>query len=286
MEENTMPTFFCNTLNIPKNEYINLLQVGWDKCAPQYTYSHYRDMYIIHFVKSGAGTIETNGRRYTLSKNDAFIIRPDVLTVQSADKEEPWELYFFGFNGKLADELVEKTVFRNNTVSISLKEEDPWKAILDAAIELNADRCSPITSFEYLFKLISFFDAHSKIYISRQNESSVYQKYITTVQEYIQFNYSKPIKVSHIAEQLNVNRSHLYRIFMKHTGSSIEGYLVTVRINAARSLLEDTDIPATTISSYVGYSHPPTFFKIFKKITGLTPNLYRLTMQDKSKVKK
>ena len=48
--------FFCNILNSEKNDYLNLLQVGWDKCTPNYTYSNYRDMYIIHYVKSGFGT--------------------------------------------------------------------------------------------------------------------------------------------------------------------------------------------------------------------------------------
>ena len=275
----TNTAFFCNTLSLEKNNFINLLQVGWDKCTPGYSYSHYRDMYIIHFVKSGMGTIETNGHKYTVRKNDAFIVRPHILNVQTADKSEPFELYFFAFGGKFADELVEKTVFKNNTVSVSVSDDSLHQIIADAAIELNENPYSETHTLEYLFKLISYFDTNTHLFTIRNDENNIYQKYINTVQEYIQFNYSKSIKISDIADQLNVDRSHLYRIFKKSTGNSIEDYLVSVRINTARSLLEDTDFSALAISTLVGYAHYSTFSKMFKRHTGVTPQQYRANIR-------
>lgn len=275
MSANDTPRFYCNTLSTQKNSFINLVQVGWDKCAPSYTYSHYRDMYIIHYVKSGAGTVETNGHRYNLSQHDAFIVRPNILTVHTADADDPWELYFFSFSGSFAEEILQKTVFKDNTVSVSTNDATFWKTITDSALELNIAPQRELQSYEYLFKLLSFFDISNSPFDTNFDDTGAYQKYISEVQKYIQSNYAKAIKISELADLLNVSRSHLYRIFKESTGTSIENYLVTVRMNAARSLLEDTEFSAASISSLVGYAHYTTFFKMFKLYTGLTPQQYR-----------
>lgn len=275
MENNKMPRFYCNTLSPQQNDFINLLQVGWDKCSPGYSYSHYRDMYIVHFVRSGSGTVETNGKRYVLSQNEAFIVRPNELMVQTTDNSQPWELFFFAFNGTFAKEIVEKTVFKNNTVSVSIQDDALPQLIIDIAAELNENPRHDIRTLEFLFKLLSHFDDTRDHIYSPPDNNNPYQKYIAAVQEYIQFNYSKSIKISELADQLNISRSHIYRIFKKYTGSSIEDYLVSVRINAARSLLSDTDLPTASIASLVGYAYYSTFFKIFKLHTGVTPKQYR-----------
>ena len=46
-------------------------------------------------------------------------------------------------------------------------------------------------------------------------------------------------------------------------------------MEAAKSTLKNTDIPASEIASLVGYEDPRYFYKVFKKYTGLTPTEYR-----------
>ncbi|RJW55721.1 helix-turn-helix domain-containing protein, partial [Lachnospiraceae bacterium OM02-3] len=48
-----------------------------------------------------------------------------------------------------------------------------------------------------------------------------------------------------------------------------------VRMEAAKSTLRNTDIPASEIAALVGYEDPRYFYKVFKKYTGLTPTEYR-----------
>lgn len=266
--------FFCNNIAITDNPNLNLAQIGWDKCESGYTYSHSRDMYIVHFVKSGRGTLETNGQQFVLSEGNAFIIRPNILAVLTADTENPWELYFFAFNGKYADAIIEKTVFKNGTISALIDGSGLWQNIKTFALDSQGTK-SFFKASEYLFKLLSFFETNEYTKPIYSEDAGNYQKYISEVQNYIQQNYSKSIKISDLASMLNVSRSHLYRIFKNHTGKSIENYLVTVRINAARSLLEDTEFSAISISSFVGYSHYSTFHKMFKLYTGQTPQEYR-----------
>ena len=276
IEYSNLPNFFCNTITTEKNNSLNLIQLGWDKCFPKSMYSHYRDMYIIHIIKTGSGTIETNDKKYVLKENDAFIVRPNELLVQIADENEPWELYFFAFDGSLAKPLVEKSVFASNPYT-TIEDSSICQYIFDSAIELIDNPMRTIYTLNCLTKLLTYFESQSNISIFGENNHTItiQQKYVSFVQKYIDTNYSKAIKVSEIAAQLNVNRSHLYRVFKENTNTSIENYLVLVRINKARSFLEDTNFPASTIAAMTGYAYYPTFFKTFKRITGLTPIQYR-----------
>lgn len=273
MDRINTQNFFC-TIFPSENSQINLLQVGWDKCSPGYTYSNFRDMYIIHIVKSGYGVFETNGHRYNIRPNDAYIVRPNTLAIQTADSKEPWEFYFFAFNGKFAQYLVDKTSFKENSV-ISLENSSICKIISDFAIELNENSRYELYNLECLFKLLSYFEIDDIARSSELRDNDPYYQYIYTVKKYISLNFSKSVKISDIANQLNINRSHLYRIFKESTGKSLEEYLVSVRINEARRLLDDTDFSTSAISALVGYAHCSTFFKMFKNYTGLTPQQYR-----------
>lgn len=267
--------FFCTILSsIEKNPHLKLLQVGWDKYDPGQSYTNFRDMYIIHFVKSGYGIFETNGKRYNIQPNDAFMTRPNIMAVQTADINEPWEICFFAFNGEFAKYLVENTGFKDGVVSVTL-DNNIWKEIYDIAIELNENSASEMHNLEYLFRMLSFFETKNTPLSAQADDYEPSYKYIYAVKKYISFNFSKPIKISDIAKQLNINRSHLYRIFKESTGKSIEEYLVSVRINEARRLLDDTDFSTSAISDLVGYAHCSTFFKMFKAYTGLTPQEYR-----------
>ena len=111
MEKSNLSRFLWNDVSEERGNYINLVQAGWNKCQPESSYAHYRDMYIIHVIKSGTGIIEHGGHRYSLGKNEVFLIKPGELTVQTADAKDPWELYYFSFKGALAEEFLKKTVF-------------------------------------------------------------------------------------------------------------------------------------------------------------------------------
>jgi len=110
------------------------------------------------------------------------------------------------------------------------------------------------------------------------------QKYVASVQEYILFNYPKPIKIADISKILNVERSYLYRIFKNATGESIGQYLISVRIQQAQKLLRETQFSVTSISQIVGYLNYPSFYRVFKSLSGLTPIEYRIKEAKKSRL--
>jgi AraC-like DNA-binding protein len=262
-----------NSIDASLNNHINLLHVGWEKCLPAYTYVNQRNIYLLHFIHSGKGYLQLNDIKYELSANDVFLIRPNQLATYTADKKDPWEYYYFAFNGDWAEELIAKTCFSNNCVCVKLKSDELFEHIKSAVEVLNDSKCIEFLSIEYLFKFFSCL--YSKTSDKPQRILQQKNHYVSTLEEYIMFNYQKPLSVSELSKMFNLNRSHLHRLFKSQTGKSVEDFIIYVRLQEAKRFLRETSFSVTDISHLVGYNNYPSFFRMFKTNEGITPTEYR-----------
>lgn len=81
--------------------------------------------------------------------------------------------------------------------------------------------------------------------------------------------------VHRLAEVSNVSEAHFARSFKQAFGLPPHRYLLTRRIEKARSLLRDTDLPITEIAFTTGWQSLGTFGRIFRDITGESPGAVR-----------
>ncbi|MDY4976257.1 MAG: PocR ligand-binding domain-containing protein [Clostridia bacterium] len=95
------------------------------------------------------------------------------------------------------------------------------------------------------------------------------------ISEYINSNYRYRITTGELGKKLYMNPSYLSRIFKEYKGITITEYTNRVRIENAKRLLEISQISISSIAMNVGFNDSNYFSRIFKKITGLTPELYR-----------
>ena len=58
-------------------------------------------------------------------------------------------------------------------------------------------------------------------------------------------------------------------------GRSLKDEIRRVRIERAKELLIDTDLPLHEISPLAGFAHPETMFRLLKRLTDRTPGEYR-----------
>ena len=96
---------------------------------------------------------------------------------------------------------------------------------------------------------------------------------------YIRENHSLPIGVNDIAEQVGVSRRTLERRFRRWMPHSLQAELVRVRLERAKELLRDTDLPVAQISERVGFQSSEYFSNTFRRVQGLAPNRYRRQCQ-------
>lgn len=81
--------------------------------------------------------------------------------------------------------------------------------------------------------------------------------------------------VSRLAEVSRVSEAHFARSFKEAFGVPPHRYLLTRRIERARALLRDTDLPITDIAFQTGWKSLGTFGRIFRDITGASPGEVR-----------
>ena len=92
---------------------------------------------------------------------------------------------------------------------------------------------------------------------------------------YLQTCYNQKITIERLAEEFHTNRTTLLNDFKKHTGQSINQYLVQLRLNMASTMLRDTALSVEEICDRTGFNDISYFSKVFKKGLHLTPSEYR-----------
>ena len=97
------------------------------------------------------------------------------------------------------------------------------------------------------------------------------QDAVQRAQAYIESHLQTPLTPAVIAAQAYLSVRQLDRYFQRDFGMSVMDYVISRRIEMAKVLLQDTDLPISQIGQIVGYHNPSSFTQIFKRRTGFSP---------------
>lgn len=95
------------------------------------------------------------------------------------------------------------------------------------------------------------------------------------VASFIEEHYADPISLAGISKIFATNASALSRSFRRYMGVPPIHYLNRVRVQAAKSMIETTELSLTEICNRVGYESLTYFGRVFREFTGVTPSQYR-----------
>jgi transcriptional regulator GlxA family with amidase domain len=98
---------------------------------------------------------------------------------------------------------------------------------------------------------------------------------ILAVEGYLQANFRDDIAIPTLARRAGLGERTFVRRFKAATGRQPATYLQTLRIEAAKTMLERENKAVQTISCEVGYDDVAFFRRLFKRATGMTPAEYR-----------
>lgn len=118
---------------------------------------------------------------------------------------------------------------------------------------------------------------HFSKLVKIQNYSTI-QKVIN----YIQTNLKRSITISILSHELNMSKSHLSRLIKAELGCSLTEYVLIVKIERSKFILETTDLKVYDIACSLGFEDQNYFSRLFKKSTGLSPTEYRIKLKEKA----
>ncbi len=99
---------------------------------------------------------------------------------------------------------------------------------------------------------------------------------VTKAQYWINEHLHEKIDLLNLAGHLGITYRTLIRRFKAATGETPVKYIQKTRIEAAKRLLETTELNLDSVMDRVGYFDPSSFSLLFKRLTQLTPREYRL----------
>ncbi len=93
--------------------------------------------------------------------------------------------------------------------------------------------------------------------------------------QYVDHHFHETLTLEGLASQFNISLAHLSRQFKRATGVPYTEYIKTKRMEKACSLLKNTSLSIAEVGEQVGYPDYFHFSKLFKKVLGVSPTVYR-----------
>ena len=86
---------------------------------------------------------------------------------------------------------------------------------------------------------------------------------------------AEDLPLSELAASAGLSPSHFARAFRAAVGEPPHRYMIRLRVERARHLLEHTPLPVIEVGFRCGFEQTTHFATMFRKVTGLSPRAYR-----------
>lgn len=93
--------------------------------------------------------------------------------------------------------------------------------------------------------------------------------------EMIEANLGTEMRLSDLAAEVGLSPYHFARAFKASTGKPPHAYQTNLRVERAKKLLQQSDIPVTEIAFEVGYESSQALARLFRRSVGESPSAYR-----------
>jgi len=95
------------------------------------------------------------------------------------------------------------------------------------------------------------------------------------VTEYITAHLEEPLSLTQLAQTVQMSFTYFARQFKQAIGETPHQYVIRRRLERARQLLTETDLPLIDVGSQAGFSDQSHFIAVFHRQVGFTPKAYR-----------
>lgn len=247
---------------------------------------HWHDEFEIIYVKSGFLTVSISGENYIGKPGDAFVVSPGNLHFMGSQTGNvdyftflfPLKYISFRTDDILDDKLLEP--LNSGHLMISPEIEDTVKEQCEQLVEIygakKEESQSKITAqIKTKIILLQFILELWKKGFIVENDTGGKNTVEKEMVSYIQQNFTGKILLKEFGEQFHLSEKYISRYFKEHFHITISQYVTYLRLEHAKQLLQDTDIPVTEVAMQSGYQNVSYFIRSFKKTYGMSPLKYR-----------
>lgn len=235
---------------------------------------HYHNYIELELIVEGHGSQIFNGISTTLSVGDIYVLRP--LDSHQIHGENLKICKFIVSESILNEQILFKLYALINPLIIHLNfEEFSIVSTIMAAAEkeqFNPSEYSDIMCLKIL-ELPFLYYLRKAEFVKNQKLSHSFYNILYYIHE--DERYLLPLTLNDIAKHSNYSMTYISKLFHKQYGLTFTAYLISLRIEYAKRLLINTDLPIQDVCIRSGFSSFPNFIDKFKRHTKQTPKDFR-----------
>lgn len=228
------------------------------------------DSYLLLYIEKGQLTLNYENQTKNVTAGQFILI--DCYKPHSYGTSEGCDTLWCHFDGKVAGKIYDTivshigTVFSlNDTFSVLNKLEKIYQTFDSGEIIKE-----PLMS-KYLNDILTSL----LLYTPEDSTSYNYMNMAEETISYINEHLTEDISVPVLADRVGLSLYHFIRSFKKETGFTPHDYIIHTRINTAKYLLKNTELPIKEICFQCGFSSESVFCNCFKLRLKVTPIQYR-----------
>ena len=256
----------------------NLLFCKWNK--NRFFYKHTHDFWEFILISKGKYRQSINHVENIYQPNEAILLRPqDVHQIFEGSKDDTHLkiVIHCDFMKSVCDALdpnFYNKLLQAKSIEKILISDSNIRRI--ARIVSRIALCETRQSEDVLpIKRLLLSFVINLLYIEINIPKQNYPKIVQTLIDEISSPQNSMLNASELVKKLNYSYSYSERIFKQSTGLTINQFILNTKMNHAKEILLQTNLPIIDISYELGFSSLSYFMKLFKNTFGVSPGLMR-----------
>lgn len=249
---------------------------------------HYHDCLEINIVLGGSGINYIENQKYEMKKGDIYIINPFEHHFAAVQRHLKMKVIIFEADYVWQNcpenyDFIQPFYTKNNVGGNRIVLNDTEFLSAVEIVRLLEREYKGAEYGRHLFIKSGLMALLALIYRNTHSEetkaltlrqSNAYEK-IRPAAEYIQKHMEEPLTLDMLAKLSCMSRTYFCSYFKNVMHMTVSEYTEIVRVNRARLLLETTGHSSLEIAYLCGYGSLSGFNAAFKKLSGVSPGLYR-----------
>lgn len=246
------------------------------------------DFYKISFKKDFKGQVRYGQGYYDFEEGGLAFLAPNQVVTMTGDESsyEGYTLYFHADLirnyplGKNIDRYSFFTYAVNEALFLSNKEKEVITGLFES-IAAELDNNTDAFSQDVLVSQIELLLNYSNRFYNRQflTRKAVHHDLISQMDTYLANRFADQNggipTVFEVADHLRVSPRYLTDLLKSLTGQSTQQHIHDRLIEKTKAMLSTTTLTIAEIAYQMGFEHPQSFNKLFKRYTNLSPNNFR-----------
>jgi AraC-like DNA-binding protein len=231
--------------------------------------------YLFKYTLSGEGRFRDAAGEHRMTPGRGFLCEvcdPATAYYYPDDACEPWTFVYVTFRGGPSREIVSELLQRHGPIYALDIEGDTIARLL--TWETYSDTEPPIPAADgarIVMDLLMDLARSAEGDESRDPGNQLARQFRSIVRE----NLGRNVNIAELAEQLDVSREHLTRVFREQTSQTPYQYLRREKMLLACRLLKETSLSHKQIAARLGLAVPAHFTRTFKSVMKMTPSRFR-----------